>query len=236
MRINLAQLSTKDLATLSQRVITISEEPASLVVKDNPLLSVLKTVYADYDAVYTKKAYSGKGVLVAEADSRRDIPFGGLKNIILGYSKISGTPFQQKAKDIYAIVENYGIDLDRYTYSTETAQLKKLLEAFDKPENVAKLESMQLTAIVTQIKTAQTEFEQIFNEQAAANAELRVMESASSIRKNLELAMRNYLNVVKAMNLQLGWKELYAKLDEVLKAANNSKQVAKPETTVSTKI
>ena len=85
---------------------------------------------------------------------------------------------------------------------------------------------MQLTPVVTQIKEAQTGFETLFNELAGENAGLRVMESASSLRKSLETALRNYLNVVKAMNQLPGWKELSAKLEEVLKAANNSKPAA----------
>ena len=105
MRINLAQLSTKDLAALSQRTITISDEPAFAVVKDNPLLAAVKTVYNEYDAVYTKKAYSGKGDLLIEFDGNRDAPFGGLKGILNGHAKVSSSPYQQDAKDIYAIIE-----------------------------------------------------------------------------------------------------------------------------------
>jgi hypothetical protein len=224
MRINLAQLSTKDLAALSQRTITISDEPAYAIVKDNPLLAAVKTVYNEYDAVYTKKAYSGKGDLLIEFDGNRDAPFGGLKGILLGHTKVSSSPYQQDAKDIYAIIEQYGIDLDRYKMAEETAQMKKLLEDLDKPENAAKIERMLLTAVVTQIKEAQTAFEKLFNEVAGENSELRTMESASSFRKTLETALRNYLNVVKAMNSLPGWKELHAKLDEVVKAANNKRQ------------
>lgn len=223
MKINLPQLSTKDLAALGQRTITISDEPAFAVVKDNPLLAAVKTVYTDYDAVYTKKAYSGKGDLLIEADGNRDAPFGGFKFILLGHIKVSSSPYRQDAKDIYAIVEKYGIDLDRYKYAEETAQMKKLLEELDKPENAAKIERMQLTPVVTQIKEAQTAFEKLFNEVAGENSELRMLESASSFRKTLEVTLRNYFNVVKAMNQQPGWKELYAKLDEVVKAANNSR-------------
>ena len=105
MKINLTGLSTKDLATLSQRTIAVSDEPAFAVVKDNPLLATVKSVYAGYDAVYTKKAFSGKGDLLFEADSKRDIPFGGLKYILLGYSRVSSSPYQQDAKDIYALIE-----------------------------------------------------------------------------------------------------------------------------------
>jgi len=181
-------------------------------------------MYNDYDAVYTKKAYSGKGDLLLEADGKRDAPFGGFKFILLGHIKVSNSPYQQDAKDIYAIVEKYGIDLDRYKYAEETAQLKKLMEELDKPANVAKIENMQLTAVVTQIKDAQTAFEKLFNEIAGENSELRLMESASSFRKTFEVTLRNYFNLVKAMSEQPGWRELYAKLDEAVKAANNSKQ------------
>jgi len=223
MKINLTQLSTKDLAALSQRTIVISDEPAFAVVKDNPLLAAVKSVYNEYDTVYTKKAYSGKSDLLAEADSKRDAPFGGLKFILLGHIKVSSSSYQQDAKDIYAIIEKYGIDLDRYKWAEETAQLKKLIEELDKPENVAKIERMQLTVVLTQIKDAQTAFEKLFVEVAGENSELRMMESASSFRKTLETALHNYFNVVKAMNQLPGWKELYAKLDEIVKAANNSR-------------
>ena len=177
--------------------------------------------------MYTKKAFSGKGNLLIEADGHRDAPFGGFKFILMGHIKVSSSPYRQDAKDIYAIVEKLGIDLDRYKYAEQTAQLKKLLEELDKPENAAKIERMQLTPVVTQIKEAQTAFEKLFNEVAGENSELRLMESASSLRKTLEATLRNYFNVVKAMNQQPGWKELYAKLDEVVKAANNSKSTPK---------
>ena len=227
MKITLSDLSTKDLAALGQRTITISDEPAFVVVKDNPLLAAVKTVYNEYDALYTKKAFSGKSDLLIEADGNRDAPFGGLKDILVGHAKIASSPFQQDAKDIYAIIVKYGIDLDRYKWAEETAQMKKLLEELDKPENAAKIERMLLTHVVTQIKEAQAAFEKLFNEVAGENSELRLMVSASSYRKALETSLRNYFNVVKAMNSISGWRELYAKLDEVVKAANNSKPTPK---------
>lgn len=143
---------------------------------------------------------------------------------MLGHIKVSSSAYRQNAIDIYAIFEKYGIDLDRYKWVEKTAQMKKLLEELDIPANAAKIENMQLTPVVTQIKEAQTAFETLFNEIANENAELRLMESASSYRKTLETALRNYFNVVKAMSQLPGWKELYAKLDEVLKAANNNRK------------
>jgi hypothetical protein len=223
MKIDLTHLSTKYLAALGQRTITVSDEPTFAVVNDNPLLGAVKTVYQEYDGVYTKKAYSGKGELLVVADSERDAPFGGFKSILIGHTKVNNSPYQQDAKNIYAIIEKYGIDLDRYKWAEETAQLKKLLEELDKPENAVKIERIQLAYVVGQIKDAQTAFEKLFNEIAGENGELHNMESASSLRNAFETTLRNYFSVVKAMNTQPGWKELYNKLDEMIKAANNSK-------------
>lgn len=224
MKISLTNLSTKDLAALSQRTIATSEEPAYAVVKDNPLLGAVKSVYGEYDAVYTKNTFSGKGKLLIAADGKRDTPFGGFKFVLQGYAKLSSSPYQQDAKDIYAIIEKYGIDLDRYKWSQETAQMKKLLEELDKPQNAAKIEHMLLTSVVTEIRDAQKAFETLFLEIAGENSELHSMESATSFRKALESTLRNYFNLVTAMNQLPGWKALDAKLDELVKAANNSKQ------------
>lgn len=229
MKMNFGKLSTKELATTSQRTITVSAEPAYEVVKDNPLLAALGTVYNEYDAVYVKKAFSGRSEELSEADKDRDVPFSGLKSILLGHSKLTASPYNQLAKDIYAIIEKHGIGLDRYNYAEETAQMKKLLEELELPANAAKIEQMQLTPIVSQIKTAQIAFEKLFNEVAGENSELRLMESATSMRQRLETALRNYFNLVKAMSSQPGWKELYAKLDEIAKAVYTAKAAAKAE-------
>lgn len=227
MKIQFTKLSTKQLAALCQRSLTVSAEPAYAVVKNNPLLAVLETVYNEYDAVYVKKVYSGKGELLLALDHDRDVPFGGLKDILVGHAKLSVSPYHQLAKDIYAIIEKYDIGLDRYSYAEETAQLKKLLDELYQPTNLAKIEQMLLTPVLTQLKTAHTAFEQQFNEVAGENSELRLMESATSMRKNLETALRNYFNLIKAMSSQPVWKELYAKLDELAKAVNHSKTEAK---------
>jgi len=236
MQLSLSNLSTKDLAALSQRTIAISDEAAFAVVKDNPLLAAVKIVYQTYDSIYTKKVYSGKSDLLFDADRKRDVTYYALKDILGAHARLSSSPYQQAAADIFAVFVKYGLDLTTYKYAEETAQLKKMLEELDSPVNVAKIESMLLTPLVHQLKDDQTAFEKLFNEVAGENAELRMMESASSYRKTMETALRNYYNVVKAMNTQPGWRELYAKLDEAVKAANNSKPTApKSDTTTETK-
>ena len=95
------------------------------------MLETVRTEYGEYDAVYTKQIYSGKGDLLLEADDKRDAPFSGFKFILKGHFRVSGSPHLQDAKDIYAIIEKYGIDIDRYKYAEESALMKKMLEELD---------------------------------------------------------------------------------------------------------
>ncbi len=89
MKITLSKLSTKDLATLAQRTINVSDSGTYAVITAHPLLAELKLKYADYDAVYAKQIYSGKGKDVANADKERDTSFSNLKGFLNGYRKLS---------------------------------------------------------------------------------------------------------------------------------------------------
>jgi len=236
MKFSLTALSTKDLAALCQRTMIISEEPAFAVVKDNPLLGALKTIYNSYDEVYSKKGFSGKGPLLVQGDDNRDKPFGALKSILLGHARATSSPYSKEARELYTTIEKYGLDLNEYKYAEETAQLKKLLEELERPENKTKLAHLLLTEVMTQIKTAQDDFEKLFNSIAGENAGLHLLDSASTMRKRLEVSLRSYLTLVTAMNTQPGWRELHAKIEEAVKAAMNSKPSGpKTDTTTETK-
>ena len=79
------------------------------------------------------------------------------------------------------------------------------------------------------MKTKHETFETLFAEQAEANADLRNMTSASAIRRNLEQTLRSYLNLITAMKEVPGWELLYADINELVKAASNSKVKPKEE-------
>ena len=103
MKVSLTRLSTKDLATLTQRIIYTSDSGTFAVITNHPLLTELKTNYADYDAVYTKETFSGKGADVAGADRSRDIAFRSLKNFLNSYRKMATMPNYQFAEDLFEV-------------------------------------------------------------------------------------------------------------------------------------
>lgn len=88
MKIALTKLSTKDLATLAQRIITNIQSGKYPVISNHPLTATLQTSYSAYDLVYTKQVYSGKGKEVAAADQERDLAYTNLKAFLNGYRQL----------------------------------------------------------------------------------------------------------------------------------------------------
>ncbi|WP_228388420.1 DUF6261 family protein [Chryseobacterium sp. CBo1] len=216
------RLSTKDLATLAQRIISNIQSGKYPVISNHPLTVTLQTSYTEYDQVYTKQIYSGKGKDVATADHERDVAYTNLKAFLNGYRKLSTAPNYQSAEDLYGVFKTYGLNLDRLNYSSQTAQMKKLIEELETPDNLQKIAVLSLTPAFNEMKTKHEDFEVIFADQAEANADLRQMTSASAIRKDLEKNLKAYLNLLTVMKEVPDWELLYTDTNELVKAAKNS--------------
>lgn len=229
MKISLVRLITKDLATLAQRIITNIQSGKYPVISNHPLTATLQNSYTEYDVVYTKQVYSGKGKDVATADHERDVAYTNLKSFLDGYRKLQSAPNYQSAEALYGVFKTFGLDLDRLSYSSQTAQMKKLIEALESPENQQKIALLSLNTAFADMKTKHEAFETIFGEQAEAHADLRQMTSASAIRRDLEKNLKTYLNLLTAMKDVPDWKLLYSDTNELVKAAKNSEVKRKEE-------
>jgi hypothetical protein len=145
-----------------------------------------------------------------------------LKAFLDGYRKLSSAANFQMAEDLYQVFKMFGLDMDRLSYSSQTAQMKKLIEALELPKNEQKITALSLNDAFADMKTKHEDFETLFAEQAEANADLRNMTSASAIRRNLEQTLRSYLNLITAMKNVPGWELFYADVNEHVKVAKNS--------------
>jgi hypothetical protein len=222
MKIALTQLSTKDLATLAQRILSNAQSGKYPVIDNHPLVGALASSYTEYDKVYTKQVYSGKGKDVATADHERDTAYANLKSFLNGYRKLPSVANYQLAEDLYGVFKTFGLNLDRLSYSSQTAQMKKLIEQLETPENQQKLSALSLDAAFADMKGKHQNFETLFSEQAGANADLRQMASATAIRKSLEKTLKSYFNLLTAMKNVAGWELIYNDTNELVKAAKNS--------------
>jgi len=225
MKKNFWNLNVGVIANLAARVLEISVKPVFVKLVENlPFLQKLTEANSAYHEVIDKPTYSGIGKQVTAADLLRDNRFLGLKNAIWGMIQINGLTYHQDAVDLYAVIEQHGADLYRYTYDDESTHLNQLIQDLEKPENTLRLQHLNLTEAFTLLKASQTAFVQLVGGQSEANSILRGMESASSLYKNLATPLRNYVNYVDAMaEIDSNWTGLSLELNEALKAANNSK-------------
>ena len=222
MKISLVRLTTKNLATLALRVIEASKTGKTQLGQQQPMLMDLEEKYRAYDEVYTKQTFSGKGKSVAEADEARDKAFSSLKNFLWGYRQVSSVPNADQAGELYEVIKLFGTDIDRLSYSAQSAQMKKLIEELDKPENTIKINALSLSAAFMELKTKHQHFEQLYTEQVEANADLRKMPSATAIRRDLEKSLKSYLDLISIMKTQPDWADFYQEVNELVKSARNS--------------
>ena len=222
MKISLVRLTTKNLATLALRVIEASKTGKTQLGQQQPMLMDLEEKYRAYDEVYTKQTFSGKGKSVAEADEARDKAFSSLKNFLWGYRQVSSVPNADQAGELYEVIKLFGTDIDRLSYSAQSAQMKKLIEELDKPENTIKINVLSLSTAFMELKTKHQHFEQLYTKQAEANANLRKMPSATAIRRDLEKSLKSYLDLISIMKTQPDWADFYQEVNELVKSARNS--------------
>ena len=131
-------------------------------------------------------------------------------------------PHFEEAKVLYEIFKTYGLNIDRLSYSAGTAQLSKLIENLSTSENQERIQKIGVEKAFEEMKKTQSDFENVFAEQTQANSELRQMQSATKLRKELEQILRTYFEYVKTMKKLKDWDDLYNDFNELIKSAKNS--------------
>ena len=223
MKITFGKISTKELAALAERVINSSENGKYTVVENHELLLEIKNEYENYDKVYNKSSFSGKGVDVAAADEARDKVFSNLKDFLKSYSKMTSMANFEDADALYNVLKKTGLNIHRNNYAEQTALMKKLIEDLSTEENLEKISALNLMSVYDNLRAAQSRFERLYAEQAEANAELRILPSASDIRTNLQKDLDNYFKLLSAMKKVPGWEMIYVEINELVKKAGERK-------------
>lgn len=222
MKIALSRLTTKGLATLAHRTIDSSKSGKYKVVEGNELLAQIEKVIPEYDNVYGKLTFSGKGEAVLLADKERDTAFSGIKSFVKGYSSLKTMPHAEDAGNLYNLLMTHAKGVESLSYDKEDAVLFTLFGELDKPENQTRLTNLGIMPQYEELKNLNKKFKTLYAEQSEENAELRSLGTATNVRKRLETALNNYFKLLAAMKDVPGWELIYADINELVKAARNS--------------
>lgn len=218
MSTSLSRLSVFALSSFASEVIEYSDQKAPGLVANHPLLTVLKSDYALLFAALGKLTYSGKGKEVAQADVNRREMYLSLRFVLRGYAKAKGHSGQKAAKELLRLFDLKGKKVFQDSYLVKSNDMTHLVAALSKPEQLARIEALGLAELVALLKEACAAFDEKYYAQIAANAELHSAPSATSLRKQLELSLRNYLSYIKAMStVDDNWNLFYHYSEEVAK-------------------
>lgn len=223
MKANISRLKTTTLSALAERLVSASKSGKySLAITENPLLIALETEYKAYKDLVNKQVYSGKGKEVAEADEARDKAFKAIKTYLKAFAGLTLLPHYSDAVALYEVFKQNDLNLDQKSYADQSVLLDKLISELDKPENKEKLNHLNLASAFADLKRKQEVFSGLISQQTEANTELRLIKSASTVRKDLERAIRDYLGFITAMKSQPDYQAPYTELNEVVKEIRNS--------------
>ena len=198
MNIALTRLSTRALGGLAQRVVKSSKNGKFKIVEEHELLKSLEKESKEFEDLYGKLTYSGKGNEIVAADVARDKTFTALRTLLKGYKELP-LPNAADAAALYKVFEQYGTNVERMNYVAETAQMVVIFKELDKPENAARFEALKFKPAYEELKKRQNAFEDLYAVQAEANAELRKLPPATAARARLQKALTAYLNLLEAM-------------------------------------
>ena len=151
MNIALTRLSTRALGGLAQRVVKSSKNGKFKIVEEHELLKSLEKESKEFEDLYGKLTYSGKGNEIVAADVARDKTFTALRTLLKGYKELP-LPNAADAAALYKVFEQYGTNVERMNYVAETAQMVVIFKELDKPENEARFEALKFKPAYEELK------------------------------------------------------------------------------------
>ena len=217
MQISFHKIKTKNLGVLAQQVIQASKSGTYKLPEEHVLLKKLEDESREYTQAYTKPAYSQKGRSVLAADAARTQAYQRLRAYLKAYGEMPLLADYKDAAELYKVMRRF--DIRRMNYAEKSAEMKLLVEELEKPEHVERLKKLKLKPAFDELKALYEGFEDLYAEQASANAALRATPSATAIRRRLERALRDYINLLTAMRSLEGWDMIYGEVNELVKAA-----------------
>lgn len=157
-----------------------------------------------------------------------------LKGLLRQVTKFSNTARAEAAAAILNEWDKLISPTSRSDYDEVNAYMSKLIALLKSEALQPHFTVLSLTDSVTDVETAETDFQTLYMEQTRGNADLRLQGSATQHRPAVEKALGDYLKFITVMRGQPGYDVLYSKLNEAVKTAKKAtkKQTAEEGGTV----
>jgi len=167
-KISFSKLTHNELLTLSSRIISAVEAVAA--INTGVLATIMALLKAAYNKFLPLVNRSRKGAykeLLKEKDTNRDDAFRALRDVILGFSRRLNDAYRKSARLLLEIFTRNGWTMYQDGYQEESAELTKLINELEGKEAADAINSLQMMELFNELKTAQQDFEDAFQNKAS---------------------------------------------------------------------
>ena len=229
MKTSFRYSSNPELSGITLDVINISNQSAVPGIADDPLLRAVKDTHAPFHEAVLREPTTRLGKELGKLNRKRIKTANALRSLLRQITKFSNTVRSAPAA---AILKEWDMQVNPISgndYDEVNAYMNKLIALLKSDGLKPHFEALMLTDAVTDVETADAEFQTLYLEQTLGNAELRRRGSATQHRAPLEKALGNYLKFITVMRGQPGYDVLYSKLNETIKTAKKASKKQPPD-------
>jgi Family of unknown function (DUF6261) len=171
---------------LDANILGISTQVDDLQTKTNAM-----------DGLYMPQTGSSITPEVRVLDQRRDKAIVGIRTVALGYSSHFEEPKRQAGKNILDAIDHYGTGISGKNYVEETTILRAIVNDFEnQPQLVNNLNLLNINDWVVELKTANNQFEAIY--ESRINETATQITSLENYRIECQAAYRTLVNHINS--------------------------------------
>ena len=213
-------LNNEELTTAASRLSVIWNP---LLGSQTLLVKISETIETDRSAIVaaaTRKTSSDFTDPLKDSDNLRDAAFSTLRDFIGSWVKNPIATADQKAAAarLLEIFSRHGNSLHSLGYNRQTGKMVKLITDLQSPASAADLAALSLTPIFTKMVQAQTDFENLMGDKAAAEGGQTlptIAEHRPRLERNLNLMLSNLATWLE-LDPNPALTEAAGRIDEVI--------------------
>lgn len=194
-KLNMTHFAVADISSVCR---VIEEEAGKCTIpeaKSHETYTTFAANHTEYQGSLTRDKSSESSPRVVLADKRRDRAASGVFRVIDGLTYSPNPDIARKA-------ETLSLRLDKFTgiqplpNTQESTEIRMLTALLDEPDNAALAKDLGLEPYVAELKAAEAEFTQAWNQREADVAAFRNSLSASTLRRKMEKSINRYYDFV----------------------------------------
>lgn len=193
---NLSGLTNAELLSFAQSLdALLAPIGESIALIYNPFKQSLTVcVETSADAIAKQVAQQQTEVL-SGGDLKRDNLFRGVKYMIQAYLLHPDAEKQEAAVELEKVVAKVGWNLHRESYDQQSALTKTVLKELT-GKHANRVALLGMTDYVNLLNTAQTEFDELRQEQLEQQTALEKISSMTAVRGDLEQTIKDLLEIL----------------------------------------